>query len=109
MTTGTVLELLGVSRHYQMGSETIRALHDVSFSIAAGEYVGIVGSSGSGKSTLLNILGCLDTPTAGAYRLRGTDVLAAYCCGEGTGGEVLDRTEGRSEDHKRGGRCAQNR
>ncbi len=74
MTTGTVLELLGVSRHYQMGSETIRALHDVSFSIAAGEYVGIVGSSGSGKSTLLNILGCLDTPTAGVYRLRGTDV-----------------------------------
>ncbi len=74
MTAATVLELLGVSRLYQMGSETIRALHDVSFTVAAGEYVGIVGSSGSGKSTLLNILGCLDTPTAGAYRLRGTDV-----------------------------------
>jgi len=74
VTAATVLELLGVSRLYQMGSETIRALHDVSFTVAAGEYVGIVGSSGSGKSTLLNILGCLDTPTAGAYRLRGTDV-----------------------------------
>ena len=74
MTAATVLELTGVSRRYQMGSETIRALHDVSFSIAAGEYVGIVGSSGSGKSTLLNILGCLDTPTAGTYRLRGRDV-----------------------------------
>ncbi len=70
----TVLQLAGVSRSYQMGSETIRALHEVSFSIATGEYVGIVGSSGSGKSTLLNILGCLDTPTAGTYRLRGTDV-----------------------------------
>jgi putative ABC transport system ATP-binding protein len=53
VTAATVLELLGVSRLYQMGSETIRALHDVSFTVAAGEYVGIVGSMG--KSTLLNI------------------------------------------------------
>ncbi|HVV87634.1 MAG TPA: ABC transporter ATP-binding protein [Kofleriaceae bacterium] len=71
-----VLELADVSRLYQMGSETIRALHDVSFTIRAGEYVGIVGQSGSGKSTLLNILGCLDTPTSGTYRLRGKDVRA---------------------------------
>jgi putative ABC transport system ATP-binding protein len=69
-----LLELSAVSRLYQMGSETIHALRDVSFHVRAGEYVGIVGSSGSGKSTLLNILGCLDTPTAGAYRLRGRDV-----------------------------------
>jgi putative ABC transport system ATP-binding protein len=72
--TTTVLELERVSRLYQMGSETIHALREVSFSIAAGEYVGIIGSSGSGKSTLLNILGCLDTPTSGAYRLRGKNV-----------------------------------
>jgi putative ABC transport system ATP-binding protein len=69
-----LLELARISRLYQMGSETIHALHDVSFTIDAGEYVGIVGSSGSGKSTLLNILGCLDTATSGTYRLRGVDV-----------------------------------
>jgi putative ABC transport system ATP-binding protein len=69
-----LLELARLSRLYQMGSETIHALHDVSFAIEAGEYVGIVGSSGSGKSTLLNILGCLDTATSGTYRLRGVDV-----------------------------------
>ncbi len=69
-----LLELASVSRLYQMGSETIHALREVSFRITAGEYVGIVGSSGSGKSTLLNILGCLDTPSGGTYRLRGKDV-----------------------------------
>jgi putative ABC transport system ATP-binding protein len=69
-----LLELARVSRLYQMGSETIHALREVSFRVGAGEYVGIIGSSGSGKSTLLNILGCLDTPTAGTYRLRGKDV-----------------------------------
>jgi putative ABC transport system ATP-binding protein len=70
----TLLALSEVSRRYQMGSETIHALRDVSFVIERGEYVGIVGSSGSGKSTLLNILGLLDTPSAGTYRLRGQDV-----------------------------------
>ncbi len=69
-----LLEMAGVSRLYKMGSETIHALREVSFHIKAGEYVGIVGSSGSGKSTLLNILGCLDTPSGGTYRLRGKDV-----------------------------------
>ena len=69
-----LLQLSGVSRLYQMGSETIHALREVSFHVEAGEYLGIVGSSGSGKSTLLNILGCLDTPSAGTYRLRGKDV-----------------------------------
>jgi putative ABC transport system ATP-binding protein len=69
-----LLELARVSRLYQMGSETIHALRDVSFTVDAGEYVGIVGSSGSGKSTLLNILGCLDTATSGSYMLRGEDV-----------------------------------
>src|SRR5262245_40872716 len=57
-----------------MGGETIHALYRVSFDISPGEYVAIVGQSGSGKSTLMNILGCLDTPSEGTYRLRGKDV-----------------------------------
>jgi putative ABC transport system ATP-binding protein len=72
--TVKLLELEGVSRRYPMGDEVIHALRDVSFAIERGEYVGIVGTSGSGKSTLLNILGLLDTPSAGSYRLRGKDV-----------------------------------
>jgi putative ABC transport system ATP-binding protein len=69
-----LLQLDAVSRRYQMGSETIWALREVSFRVEKGEYLGIVGQSGSGKSTLLNILGCLDTPSDGVYSLRGRDV-----------------------------------
>jgi putative ABC transport system ATP-binding protein len=69
-----LIELVEVARYYQMGDERIAALDGVSFHVAAGEMVAIVGSSGSGKSTLLNILGCLDTPSAGEYKLDGTDV-----------------------------------
>lgn len=69
-----VIELVDVARHYVMGEEQIKALDGVSFAVATGEMVAIVGSSGSGKSTLLNILGCLDTPSSGAYRLDGRDV-----------------------------------
>jgi putative ABC transport system ATP-binding protein len=69
-----VIELVDVARFYQMGDERIAALDGVSFKVETGEMVAIVGSSGSGKSTLLNILGCLDTPSAGAYRLDGRDV-----------------------------------
>ncbi len=61
-------------RHYTVGGEVVRALNGVSFGISAGEWVGIIGQSGSGKSTLMNVLGCLDTPTAGTYRLNGSDV-----------------------------------
>ena len=69
-----LLEIAGVTRRYPMGAETIHALREVSFTVVRGEYVAIVGTSGSGKSTLLNILGCLDTPSSGTYRLRGSDV-----------------------------------
>lgn len=69
-----LLEVSGVTRRYPMGAETIHALREVSFTVVRGEYVAIVGTSGSGKSTLLNILGCLDTPSSGTYRLRGADV-----------------------------------
>jgi putative ABC transport system ATP-binding protein len=74
MAPEVLLELEEVVRHYDMGAETVYALNGVSFTISKGEYVGIVGQSGSGKSTLLNILGALDTPTGGVYRLRGRDV-----------------------------------
>jgi putative ABC transport system ATP-binding protein len=69
-----LIELVDVARYYQMGDERIAALDGVSFSIQTGEMVAIVGTSGSGKSTLLNILGCLDTPSRGRYRLNGHDV-----------------------------------
>ena len=70
----TVIELQGIRRDFIVGDETVHALRGVSFSISEGEFVTIMGSSGSGKSTLLNILGCLDTPTAGEYYLDGISV-----------------------------------
>jgi putative ABC transport system ATP-binding protein len=63
-----------ISRRYQMGAETIHALREVSLEIQRGEYVAIMGPSGSGKSTLMNLIGCLDTPTAGEYELNGVQV-----------------------------------
>jgi putative ABC transport system ATP-binding protein len=74
MTTAPVLEVRNVTKHYQMGTELVRALAGVSLVIHKGEYVAIMGASGSGKSTLLNILGCLDSPTSGQYFLGGQDV-----------------------------------
>jgi putative ABC transport system ATP-binding protein len=70
----SLIRLQNISRRYQMGTETIHALRDVSLEIQRGEYVAIMGPSGSGKSTLMNLLGCLDTPTAGLYQLNGTNV-----------------------------------
>ncbi|MGH7809645.1 MAG: ATP-binding cassette domain-containing protein, partial [Candidatus Binatia bacterium] len=72
----SILELSGIEKHYKNGDTTVRALDGVSLQISRGEFVAIMGQSGSGKSTLLNILGCLDRPTTGAYRLGGRDVSA---------------------------------
>ena len=69
-----LLELSGISRNYQSGDQTVAVLKNVSLSIEAGEMVAIMGASGSGKSTLMNILGCLDKPSAGVYRVAGQDV-----------------------------------
>jgi putative ABC transport system ATP-binding protein len=69
-----MIELRDVTRLYQMGGETVAALAGVSLTIARGELVAIIGSSGSGKSTLMNILGCLDTPSSGEYKIRGEEV-----------------------------------
>ena len=69
-----MIELDHVSRVYLMGEEALYALNDVSEVIEAGEYVAVMGPSGSGKSTMLNLVGCLDRPTEGVYRLDGEDV-----------------------------------
>jgi putative ABC transport system ATP-binding protein len=71
-----LISVEALARHYVVGGETVRALDGVSFDIATGEWVAIMGQSGSGKSTLMNLLGCLDTATSGTYRLNGADVEA---------------------------------
>lgn len=69
-----IISLSHIRKTYQMGSTEINALRDVSLDIHPNEYVAIMGPSGSGKSTLMNVLGCLDTPSAGDYFLNGTNV-----------------------------------
>ena len=69
-----VIKIDGVTKLYQMGEETIRALRGVALEIRRNEYLAIMGPSGSGKSTLMNMLGCLDTPTAGHYAFNSKDV-----------------------------------
>jgi len=69
-----VIELRGVSRVFKVGEGLVHALRNVDLDVAGGDYLAIMGPSGSGKSTLLNILGCLDRPTSGTYRLEGRDV-----------------------------------
>lgn len=71
---GPLLEATGLEREFPMGESTLRVLKGLTFSIARGEYVALIGPSGSGKSTLMYQLGCLDTPTAGTMRLAGYDV-----------------------------------
>jgi putative ABC transport system ATP-binding protein len=68
---GPLIEARDLWRTYEMGAEKVHALHGVSFDIARNEYLAVMGPSGSGKSTLMNLIGCLDTPSRGTYRLRG--------------------------------------
>ena len=69
-----MIELRAVQREFRVGGQVVHALRDVDLDIAHGDYVALMGPSGSGKSTLLNVLGLLDRPTAGNYRLSGEDV-----------------------------------
>ena len=69
-----LIEFQDVCKYYHMGDTTVVAADHISFQIRKGEFVAIVGSSGSGKSTCMNIIGCLDVPTAGTYKLNGRDV-----------------------------------
>ncbi|MFC7408859.1 ABC transporter ATP-binding protein [Hydrogenophaga atypica] len=71
-----LIEVEHLRKSYTLGGQTVRALDDVSLSIDEGEFVAIMGASGSGKSTLMNMLGCLDRPDSGSYRLAGEPVQA---------------------------------
>jgi putative ABC transport system ATP-binding protein len=69
-----LIDIRDLHRVYQVGDQEVRALDGVDLTIAPNEYVAIMGPSGSGKSTLMNILGCLDTPSQGSYRLKGQEI-----------------------------------
>jgi len=71
-----LLQLQQIQRFYPNGDTVVRALNDVSLTIWPGEFVAIIGQSGSGKSTLMNLIGCLDKPNSGSYRVLGRDVAA---------------------------------
>ncbi len=72
--TSPQIEITGIERVFHLGDSEVHALRNLNLSIAAGEYVAVMGPSGSGKSTLLNLLGLLDRPNTGMYRLEGRDV-----------------------------------
>ena len=70
----SLIRVKNLKRQFQIGSETVNAIKDISFDVDAGEFVSIMGPSGSGKTTLMNIIGCLDTPTSGEYHLDDNEV-----------------------------------
>ena len=74
MESNAVISLRGITRDFQLGAQTVHVLKGIDLDIKQGEYVALMGPSGSGKSTLMNLLGCLDTPTAGSSTLAGRDV-----------------------------------
>lgn len=74
MKTQPVIQLHNIRKRYQIGEQEVLALRKIDLEIARGEYVALMGPSGSGKSTLMNVLGCLDTPTAGSYILNNAEV-----------------------------------
>ena len=69
-----IIEVQDISRHYQVGQQIVKALDSITVDIKRNEYVSFMGASGSGKSTLMNIIGCLDSPTGGTYKLNNKDV-----------------------------------
>jgi putative ABC transport system ATP-binding protein len=71
---GSLIDIRDVRKIYVMGTNEVRALAGVDLDVRAGEYLAVMGPSGSGKSTLMNVIGCLDTPSSGSYRLRGTEI-----------------------------------
>jgi len=73
-TNDVIIQTRGLRKEYEMGSETVYALRGVDVDIRRNEYIAVMGPSGSGKSTLMNLIGCLDTPTAGEYTLNGQAV-----------------------------------
>ena len=74
MSSDSLIELSGISKTYGKGDTEFKALSGIDLNISKGEFVAVMGPSGSGKSTLMNLLGCLDTPTAGTYRFQGIPI-----------------------------------